>query len=149
MKEMSVIQFWPTFGWDYTWIEHKKIPQSNQSTLMLFLWIKARWTSVSSVGYHFSWTSFVLSPSRCWLSTARFSMLSGTSYHIQESCRFCRWKCIPSTGSVPRPRFSSLTEEVINRSYTCKPSAVSSGQKHAQLSGSYWSDKRILRLKLP
>lgn len=91
VNELSVHQFWPTFGLDYTWIDpEKKNPslqkRSDPVHVSVIICIKA-WASLKQsafqLGYQLSQTLFVtLSPSRCWLSVVGLIPQSKKSYQI-------------------------------------------------------------------
>lgn len=116
MNELSLIQWWPTLGLDYTWIEPYE-PSSSEA--------KALWSGSLFCDYlHQSWNhreqsvinqisffSDLICPRWCQL----FREKSNVPYCQQKST-------LSSEEAAAQPRFAPLTAEVIYRSLQNPPS---------------------------
>lgn len=157
MNELSVIQFWPTFGLDYTWIEPKNPPPKQPKHpdpvhVSVIICIRAAASLKQKV---FSWISS-FSDLICPLLQFVLALCGGTCYAKQEILSDIAGNHIgPASESLPDPLMLSQGQDsfLVRRKLLIDPffwwrlTLVSSGQKHTQLSGSFWSDKRLLRLK--
>lgn len=118
MNELSLTQWWPTLGLDYTWIEPYEPSSSAAKALWSGSWFgdylhqswNHAWSKVSSIRYHLSQTLFVPSPRWCQL------------FCEKSNVPCCQWKSILSSDAAAQPRFTPLTAEVINRSLQNPPS---------------------------